>query len=129
VKPLDPQQEHRFEERLAAGLRIGVLLSGAIVLVGGTIHLARHHADHVSYELLDKGREPQLRTVGQVATAVVDLDGSAVIQLGLLVLIATPVTRVIFSAVGFARQRDFTYVALTLVVLAVLLYGLFIEEP
>jgi len=48
----------------------------------------------------------------------------AVIQLGLLILIATPVARVIFSLVGFALERDRVYVAITLVVLAVLVYSI-----
>jgi uncharacterized membrane protein len=39
-------------------------------------------------------------------------------------LVATPVARVLFSLVGFAIQRDRTYVAVTLIVLAVLIYGL-----
>ena len=46
------------------------------------------------------------------------------IQLGLLVLIATPIARVAFSLVAFALQRDRIYVIVTLIVLAVLLYSL-----
>jgi uncharacterized membrane protein len=54
-----------------------------------------------------------------------DLRGRGLIQLGLLLLIATPVARVIFSVFAFARQRDATYVLITLIVLAVLVYSLF----
>jgi uncharacterized membrane protein len=61
--------------------------------------------------------------VGIVATALAP-SGRGVIQLGLL-LIATPVARVVFPAVAFARQRDLTYVLLTLVVLGVLAWSLF----
>jgi uncharacterized membrane protein len=57
------------------------------------------------------------------------LSSGGVIQLGLLLLVATPVARVIFSVFAFARQRDFTYVVLTLIVLAILLYSLFAEHP
>jgi uncharacterized membrane protein len=46
------------------------------------------------------------------------------IQLGLLLLIATPIVRVAFSMVGFAIERDRMYVAFTLIVLAILLYSL-----
>jgi uncharacterized membrane protein len=52
------------------------------------------------------------------------LHPDAVVQTGLLLLIATPVLRVVFSLFGFARQRDWLYVALTLIVLAVLSVGL-----
>jgi uncharacterized membrane protein len=46
-------------------------------------------------------------------------------QLGLLLLIATPIVRVAFSAVAFALEGDKMYVLFTLLVLAVLLYSLF----
>jgi uncharacterized membrane protein len=46
------------------------------------------------------------------------------VQLGLLLLIATPIGRVVFSVAGFARQRDWLYVGITLVVLALLAYSL-----
>jgi uncharacterized membrane protein len=52
-------------------------------------------------------------------------DDRAIIQLGLLLLIATPVARVLFSVVAFALERDLTYVLVTLIVLAVLVYSLF----
>jgi uncharacterized membrane protein len=47
-----------------------------------------------------------------------------VIQLGILVLIATPVARVLFSMLGFALERDWMYVVITAIVLALLLYSL-----
>jgi len=47
-----------------------------------------------------------------------------IIQLGLLLLIATPVARVAFSVVAFAAERDWLYVAITLIVLAILIYSL-----
>jgi uncharacterized membrane protein len=45
-------------------------------------------------------------------------------QLGLFLLIATPVARVVFSLLAFAIQRDHLYVGITLVVLAVLTFSL-----
>jgi uncharacterized membrane protein len=46
------------------------------------------------------------------------------IQLGLLLLIATPIFRVALSIVGFAIERDHLYVGFTAVVLVILLYSL-----
>ena len=51
--------------------------------------------------------------------------GRGLIQLGLLLLIATPVARVVLLALGFALQRDRLYVIVSVVVLTFLLYGLF----
>jgi uncharacterized membrane protein len=50
--------------------------------------------------------------------------GRGWIQLGLLLLIATPIARVVFSVAGFILERDRLYVTFTLIVLAVLLYSL-----
>jgi uncharacterized membrane protein len=52
------------------------------------------------------------------------LHGRGLIQLGLLILIATPIARVAFSVVAFLYQRDWTYVVVTLIVLGLLVYSL-----
>jgi len=52
----------------------------------------------------------------------------AIIQFGLLLLIATPIARVAFSLVGFALERDRSYVVITSIVLAVLIYGVAFEH-
>jgi len=59
-----------------------------------------------------------------VIDGVVHGDSISVIQLGVLLLIATPIARVLFSVIGFARERDWMYVAFSTLVLALLLYGL-----
>jgi uncharacterized membrane protein len=51
-------------------------------------------------------------------------DDRAVIAVGLLALIATPIARVALSIAAFARWRDYLYVGLTTFVLALLLYSL-----
>ncbi|MGH7591827.1 MAG: DUF1634 domain-containing protein, partial [Gemmatimonadales bacterium] len=48
----------------------------------------------------------------------------AIMQVGIALLIATPIVRVALSLVAFARERDRTYVVITMMVLALLLYGL-----
>ena len=48
-------------------------------------------------------------------------------QLGLLLLIATPIARVVFSIFGFMRQRDWLYVGVTATVLALLVVQSFRE--
>ena len=53
------------------------------------------------------------------------MHGSGMIQLGLLLLIATPVARVAFSIFGFAAERDWLYAGFTCLVLAILIFSLF----
>jgi hypothetical protein len=74
---------------------------------------------------LDYLREPfYLRHVKGVLSAAFSGDGRGIMQLGLFLLIATPVARVVFSLLAFAIQRDHLYVGITLVVLAVLTFSL-----
>jgi uncharacterized membrane protein len=71
------------------------------------------------------GEPEALRSISGIVRGAVALDPRSLIQLGLLLLIATPVARVLFSIAAFAAQRDWTYVAVTLVVAAILLFSLF----
>jgi uncharacterized membrane protein len=54
---------------------------------------------------------------------------SSILQLGLIVLLATPVARVLASVILFGVERDAKYVAITLFVLAVLLVSTFLIGP
>ena len=104
-------------------LRSGVLLSAAVVLWGGCIYLSRHAHEPANYRVF-LGEPSEFRTIPGVIRSVMNGRGRGLIQVGLLLLIATPIARVAFSVAGFAIERDRMYVAFTLVVLAILLYSL-----
>jgi uncharacterized membrane protein len=70
------------------------------------------------------GEPSDLRRVIGILRDALAGHGRGIIELGLLLLIATPVARVIFSIFAFAVQRDRLYVVVTLIVLAVLLFSL-----
>jgi uncharacterized membrane protein len=122
-----PPDEERFEQFLGNILRAGVLLAGAVVLLGGALYLARHGHEKPDHKVFH-GEPADLRNPMSIVEKAVLLSGSGVIQLGLLLLIATPVARVVFSVFGFLRERDYLYVTLTLIVLAILLYSFFFDE-
>lgn len=109
--------------RIGTLLRVGVVLAAAIVAIGGAIYLSRHGAEAPAYQIF-RGEPAALRSPGGILARAADLRGTGIIQLGLLVLLATPVARVAFAAFAFAKQRDRLYVAVTLVVLTVLLYSI-----
>ena len=125
--PLPPQRQrwddHRIEVILGNLLRAGVLLSAAVVLCGACIYLFRHGHGPADYRVF-RGEPSEFRTIRGVIQSVKDGRGRGLIQLGLLLLIATPIARVACSIVGFAIERDRMYVAFTLIVLAILLYSL-----
>ena len=115
--------DHRIEVILGNLLRTGVLISAAVVLWGACIYLFRHAHEPADYRIF-RGEPSEFRTIPGVIQSVIDGRGRGWIQLGLLLLIATPIARVAFSIVGFAMERDRMYVAFTLIVLAILLYSL-----
>ncbi|HWY47526.1 MAG TPA: DUF1634 domain-containing protein [Bryobacteraceae bacterium] len=122
--PFQPQpwRDRRIEIILGNLLRTGVLISAAVVLAGACIYLYRHSHDPADYRVF-RGEPSEYRTISGVIQSLISGRGQGIIQLGLLLLIATPIARVAFSVVGFAIERDRLYVAFTLLVLAILLYS------
>jgi uncharacterized membrane protein len=115
--------DKRIELSVGALLRWGVLASAAVVLSGGAIFLVRHGGDPVSYGVF-RGTAPATRHVGGIIRGAISSSGRSIVQLGLLLLIATPIARVAFSLIAFALERDRIFVIVTAIVLAVLLYSL-----
>lgn len=115
--------DRSIENMISILLRIGVLVSGFVVLVGGVYYLALHGGEVENHQVF-RGTASVDRFVPQIVQGAIDLRPRSVIQLGLLLLIATPILRVAFSLVGFALERDRAYVIITSIVLAVLLYSL-----
>jgi uncharacterized membrane protein len=115
--------DEQFDMGLARVLRAGVLLSAAVVACGGVVFLARHGLEQPSYHVF-RGEPMPLRSVRGIVTDALQPHGRGLIQLGLLLLIATPIARVVFSVAGFVRQRDWLYVVITLIVLTLLGYSL-----
>lgn len=104
-------------------LRTGVVLAAVVVFSGGVLLLARHGHDSIDFRVF-RGEPSDLRQIPAIIRQVPKLDPRLLIQFGLLLLIATPVVRVAFTVFAFAAERDWTYVMVTLIVLAFLLLGL-----
>ena len=115
--------DQNIEEIIGNLLRTGVMLSAAIVIAGGIIYLLRHGSSHPDYHTF-RGEPPDLSTLHGIFHNAFTLHGRGIIQLGLLLLIATPVARVAFSIWGFAAEHDRMYVIFTSIVLVILLYSL-----
>jgi uncharacterized membrane protein len=100
-------------------LRIGVLVAAAVVAAGGVSLLIFRWSWVPDFTAFHDSVSP-LRSVPGILGEAFALRAGGIVQAGLLVLIATPVLRVVFSLFGFARQRDWLYVGITLIVLSVL---------
>ena len=115
--------DRRLEAIIGNLLRAGVVLAATTTSIGGVIYLA-HSGESLAHYRLFHGEPADLRQVRGVLSDASSGGGLAIMQLGLLLLIATPVARVAFSLAAFAVQRDGLYVVVTLVVLAVLTFSM-----
>jgi len=116
--------DEKVETIIGNLLIVGVVLSAAIVLVGGIIYLIHFGYATPAYSVF-RGEPDTLKSIRGILRYAFALHGRGIIQLGLLILIATPVARVAFSIVGFAAEGDRMYVVFTSIVLLILLYSLF----
>jgi uncharacterized membrane protein len=115
--------DQRIEVIIGTLLRTGVILAASVVLIGGILYLVRHGHEIPNYSTFH-GEPESLKSPVEIVHGVFAGSARAIIQFGLLLLIATPVARVLFSAIAFALEHDTMYVVITLIVLAILLYSL-----
>lgn len=117
------QADKKIDEIMGLLLRTGVILAAAVVLAGGIRYLTRHAYPPTNYRVF-QGEPENFRTIPGIVSEARALTGRGLIQLGLLILIATPIARVAFSVFAFLYERDWKYVIFTLIVLGLLLFSL-----
>jgi uncharacterized membrane protein len=101
----------------------GVMLAAAMILSGLALFLAKGQADVESLsKLVDQQRASA--NFGAILRGIGRGDGKSLMQLGLLALILTPISRVAMSFFFFLLERDRVFAWITAVVLLVLLGGL-----
>ena len=115
----------RLQLVLGSLLRDGVILAASVVVLGAVMYLTRHSVESPDYHAF-RGEPSDLRSFTGVVTDVLAGRALGIMQLGLILLIATPVARVAFSVYAFARDHDYKYVLITLIVLGLLLFSLFV---
>lgn len=114
----------RMRDMMGSIVRYGVLSAALLVIIGGVLFFIQHPKEIFDYTTF-KGEPPRFRQVHLIVQEALNFRGRDVIQLGLLVLIATPVARVIFSLFGFLFEKDWIYVGITFLVLIILFVSLF----
>jgi|SRR5690348_15323907 uncharacterized membrane protein len=115
--------DERLESLIGILLRLGVLTAAAIVAISGVFFVAAHHTDQPPYSTFQIEADG-LRTIGGILRGSMHMQPAAVIQLGLLLLIATPILRVALAGVGFYLEGDRLYLGVSLIVLTILLVSL-----
>lgn len=115
--------DQAVEQVMGRVLQAGVLLAAAVVLAGGVVYLRMYGAAQPNNATFI-GEPDELTHIGGIVRLAAELHGRGLIQLGLIILIATPIMRVAFSLIAFLIQRDRTYVLFTAFVLLLLLASL-----
>jgi uncharacterized membrane protein len=120
-----------IEILISVVLRVGVLTSLFVIVVGTVLSFARHPRYLTSPADLTSLTKPGAafpHSIRQVAEGVEHGQGRAVVVAGLLLLIATPVVRVAISVASFTVERDWPFVVITLVVLCLLIVSFFLGK-
>src|SRR5262245_34359606 len=108
---------------IGAILRSGVAAAALVAGVAGIFYLIQFHSTVVQYGRFElEGND--LRTITGIVRSSLRFRSEAIIQLGLLLLIATPIARVALAAIGFYLERDYLYVFVSTLVLMILLFSL-----
>ena len=124
--PLPPESrwsDEHVEQFIGRLLQLGVIVAAVVTIIGAIILLTSIGGSTADFRVF-RGASSNLRSVGAIVRGVAALDGRAITQLGLVLLILTPVARVALTLWAFLRQHDRLYVLVTTIVLALLLYGL-----
>lgn len=114
----------RLERSMGRLLIACIAAAGSVIAVGIAAVIStgegNARADYSTFTPSDDGS----RSITTILSAAVRLDVHALLMTGILMVIATPIARVLFSLVSFARERDRLYTVITAAVLAALCYSL-----
>jgi uncharacterized membrane protein len=113
-------KDRDMQQLLGRVLRAGTVTSVSVVIIGGIFFIVRHGHTVSDYGTF-RGIPDFIKTPRGIINGVLALKGQAIIQLGIIFLIATPILRVIFSAIGFALEKDRLYVGISVLVLCIIL--------
>ena len=104
-------------------LRAGVIMSMSIVLVGGIIFLIHNKGVITDYDVF-KPELSKFSSIAAIFKGVTTFHGDAIVQFGILMLIFTPIARIIFAIFSFLIERDYLYVLIGFIILAIITISL-----
>lgn len=118
-------QDKDIQQFIGSLLRIGVLSASAVALVGGILYLSMHGMESRP-DYHEFHNQPAMYThLTGILDGVLSGNAGAIMQLGVVVLILTPIMRVVCSLFSFAIEKDKMYVIITSIVLCIILFSMF----
>ncbi|MCX2576164.1 DUF1634 domain-containing protein [Pedobacter sandarakinus] len=104
-------------------LRAGVIISMSIVLIGGVVYLVHHQGVITDYRVF-KPELAKFSSINAIFSGLTSFHGDAIVQFGILMLIFTPVARIIMAIISFFIEKDYLYVLIGFIILAILTISL-----
>lgn len=101
-------------------LRLGVILSVITSLVGFIKLFTEGFKMPRKYNLLNMGDSSE-KVWSSFWDTLCKGEGMAIIQLGILLLILTPLVRIVFALIGYLKEKDYIYVTVSIIVLTIMI--------
>jgi uncharacterized membrane protein len=124
------KEPERMNSIIGNVLRFGVIISAAVVILGIVrLALLSGSVDTASYLVYNSGAVPHgtfPTSLSALLSGLGSFDPTSLIELGVIILIATPVSRVAISVFLFAAEKDKLYIMVTAVVLVLLLFSMLV---
>lgn len=117
---------HQTEIMLGNMLKIGVIISSSITIFGGILFLLNHGTEIPNYHIFNESSF-NFSSLKNLYVDVIALNSEVIMELGILLLIATPIIRILFSVFAYAFEKDYMYVCFAIFVFLVTIYG-FLEK-
>lgn len=118
--------ERDFQQLIGNLLRYGVWISLSIAFLGGIVYLSNHGTETVNYAQFLENDRSIFQVVASVLEGVKIGQGESLIFLGIVMLFLTPVLRVVLSLFSFLLEKDYLYVVITLIVVAIIGMSIFL---
>ena len=114
-----------IQQLIGNTLRWGVILACLLATIGGVYYLMEHGLDPVPdyrhFDIASAAAQTQFTTLGGLWQGILHGDAASCVQVGVIVLILTPIARVVLSLFDFIVEQDWLYVSITAIVLAVII--------
>lgn len=114
-----------IQQLIGNTLRWGVILACLLATIGGVYYLMQHGLDPVPdyrhFDATSAVAQTQFTTLGGLWQGILHGDAASCVQVGVIVLILTPIARVVLSLFDFIVEQDWLYVAITAIVLTVII--------
>ncbi|MFB9080791.1 DUF1634 domain-containing protein [Flavobacterium procerum] len=119
-------QEEKFGEKdfqaiVGNLLRYGVWISLSVAFIGGIVYLLHNGNQIEDYSVFKENDRNIFEVIAAIYNGAINGNGESLIFTGIILLFLTPVLRVLLSLFSFLLEKDYLYVAITLIVVLIII--------